>query len=894
MRRDSEEVSRPNRAAARVRGGTVTRRLYPRVAATLSATLAGMGDVAQRLLAARLPAPRPHQQAALDAFRAHADAVRFHFVMPPGSGKTLLGSLIGQELGRQILVLVPNTAIQSQWLQLWQRAGSVSVADDRELVADVTVLTYQALATFDEDASEKDPVARLHPEAAAMVQRLRDGQFTLVLDEAHHLAAVWGTLLADVLKQAQAVVVALTATPRDALNAEEADLMEGLFGPVLHAVSTPALVRDGVLAPYRELPWFVTPTPSELEYLAQSALRWQELLAAVTAPDFAQVGLFGYVDSAWVRHEGVSWSHIDRSRPDIARAVLRMAHAGLCALPDGARMRDEHRQEVQVDDWVAVLGDYGRTVLAPANEPGWEQLRTGLRALGWTMTTRGVRRGQSSIDRVLARSAAKAVAAGYVIAQERLVRGDDLRAIVLTDFENAQAAPPADVRSVLSQDAGSAWESLTQVQAANPDLRVVLMTGNSVGGRPEILRALQQPGVTVEPRPDGLAQLVGPWGPRDWVPAITRAFQAGDVDVLVGTRGLLGEGWDAPAVNVLVDLTVATTSTAVVQVRGRAIRHDPQRPDKVAHVWSVTAVDDAHPRGDLDHRRLVAKHRGYLAPDAASRIVAGVEHLDDRISPYAPPVAEVRDAVNATALDVAGDLAGTRQAWQIGQPYRDVLETAVRVTTSRTAAVGAPEPAVPRRPGMAVAMIGAAGVTGGVAAAAAQAPTPGVATAAVATGALGAGGAWLVRRWRELRAEKRVGVDGLLIAFGSAVAATLAVDPARVLARPDAGGQWSVVLDDATLSLRFAEALEQIISPVDYPRYLIDRRLRGRAVMWHAVPDVFGVNKSAAQAFAEQWRRYVGRGRLVYTGAPDGAGVAEAVRGLDPLDLSSALYAQWD
>ena len=127
-----------------------------------------------------------------------------------------------------------------------------------------------------------------------------------------------------------------------------------------------------------------------------------------------------------------------------------------------------------------------------------------------------------------------------------------------------------------------------------------------------------------------------------WVAHLTAAFQAGEIDVLVGTRGLLGEGWDAPAANVVVDLTAATTATAVVQIRGRAIRRDPVRADKLAHVWSVAAVDDGHPRGDLDYRRLVAKHRGYLAPDAQGRIVAGVAHLDARCTPFAAPPPDQR------------------------------------------------------------------------------------------------------------------------------------------------------------------------------------------------------------------------------------------------------------
>ncbi len=861
-----------------------------------------MGSVSQRLVQATFPALRRHQAQALEVYRREPGRPRYHFVLPPGSGKTLLGAVISQQVGRKVLVLVPNTAIQAQWLRLWRDAGSVTVADDRSLAADVTVLTYQALATFDEDTSGESVMARLHPNALEVIEALHTGEpFTLVLDEAHHLAQTWGELLAEVLRQAHGgeadgpVVVALTATPRDSLSTGEAALVEELFGPVLFAVSTPALVRDAVLAPYRELAWFVAPTDGEREYLAQSAVRWQEVITSVMAPGFGQPGLLAYLDDAWVRHDGVSWSHIERTRPELARALLRCSHNGLVALPDGARMRDEHRQPMQVDDWIAILSDYGRTVLAASapEQPGWERLRAGLRSVGWTLTRNGARRGQSSVDRVLARTAAKAVAAGYLVGQELLVRGDDLRAIVLTDFENVGATPPADLAGVLGQQAGSAWEALSQIQEANPGLRVVLVTGSSVGGTAETLAVVVPGDMQVVPRDDGLAQIEGAWGPRQWVTHVTDLFQSGQIDVLVGTRGLLGEGWDAPAANVLIDLTAATTATAVVQIRGRAIRRDPQRPDKLAHVWSVVAVDDGHPRGDLDYRRLVAKHRGYLAPDAMGRIVAGVGHLDPRCSVYAPPTLREREAINADALVAAGRIDESRSAWRIGTAYRDVTETLVRVRPAPTVSLGVPEPAVRAWPRWPVPAIG--GLVAGSAAIAAQAPTVGAAVAALA----GAGLAWTaqagVRALRIRRIAEELGADGMLLAFGRAVAAAMG-STAPVVVAPDASGDWVVQLADAGAeeSRRFADAFEQILQPVDFPRYLVSRRLGNRrAVMWHAVPDSFGVNKQSAAGFHGAWQQFVSRGQLLYTGSPEGAGVAESVRGLDPLDLTTAMSAQW-
>src|SRR5205814_6063487 len=87
------------------------------------------------------------------------------------------------------------------------------------------------------------------------------------------------------------------------------------------------------------------------------------------------------------------------------------------------------------------------------------------------------------------------------------------------------------------------------------------------------------------------------WRPREYVPLLTRYFEEGRSRCLVGTRALLGEGWDAASVNVLIDLTTAGTSTAVHQMRGRSLRKDPAWPGKVADNWDVVCVAPEHPRG---------------------------------------------------------------------------------------------------------------------------------------------------------------------------------------------------------------------------------------------------------------------------------------------------------
>ena len=109
----------------------------------------------------------------------------------------------------------------------------------------------------------------LHPNGRALIARLQaGGPWTLVLDECHHLLELWGRLLQAVIEQlGQPRIVGLTATPPHLMTAEQAVLHRALFGAVDLEVSAPALVREGLLAPYQELAFLTRPSPAEADYI---------------------------------------------------------------------------------------------------------------------------------------------------------------------------------------------------------------------------------------------------------------------------------------------------------------------------------------------------------------------------------------------------------------------------------------------------------------------------------------------------------------------------------------------------------------------------------------------------------------------------------------------------
>jgi hypothetical protein len=561
----------------------------------------------------------------------------------------------------------------------------------------------------------RELLASLHPNGQRLLATLKAaGPVTLVLDECHHLLELWGRLLLAILAELpDPRIIGLTATPPHMMTTEQAALHQELFGTVDLEVSAPALVRDGHLAPYQELAWFTTPTPAEADYIGGQALRFAELRAGLLDPGFASTPFLAWLQQRVVERRAadtgaqLSWERFAKGEPALADAALRLHCDGMLQLPDGAAVREQHRRPPTAEDWIALIGDYCRHCLLPGmdsdgrDKAAYEAIRAALPSIGFRLTRAGIRAAESPVDRVLARSAGKAQAAAELLRAEYGELGGQLRVLVLTDFAEAGGTVPAALAGVLDEGAGGAVLALRTLLAdeVTAGLDPVLMTGQRVAcgadTAPRLVAWLREvaPGLAVAAGPadaSGLVSVSGSrgWEPRRYVPLVTRFFTEGGTRALIGTRALLGEGWDAPAVNVTVDLTAATTPTSVVQARGRALRRDAGWPEKVADNWSVVCVTDAHPKGAADYDRFVRKHNRYFALAATGDIASGVSHVDPDLSPFEPPAAQKTPGLNARMLLRVGDRASSRELWRIGQPYADEPVATVVVASRRPLGLG--------------------------------------------------------------------------------------------------------------------------------------------------------------------------------------------------------------
>ena len=842
--------------------------------------------------------------AALDAVEELRSAGRSAVcvVLPPGMDWPALGLAVARGLRRRTLVLTPNTAVQGQWQRTWAASGgavpppgsvdgAVTVvttlglsawhrgADDEPVEDDTSPLLAQSRRSAVLGADGADLLSLLHPAGRALLERAAaaGGPWTLVLDESASLLETWGPLVGALARAlgTDTWVLGLSATPSELMAERPRALHSALFDGAEVDVSAPSAVVRGDLAPYQELVLVTAPTPDEDAAIDVERTRFADLSHELLV---LGTGTLPFVE--WLRRrlhdrgveaggERRSWRALARDEPALARAGLRLVHAGVLALPSGARLAEEHRAPADGDDWAVLLGAYASEQLAGRSAADDVRLLTGvtqvLPGLGWSLTDRGLRPTASPVEQTCTRSAAKAAAALDVLAAELDGRGEELRALVVCDAEQGTQVRRGPAESRLRPGApapGSADAAFLALAGSDlaEVLRPVLCTGRTLALRREDLAALRAfAPARVADRlvaesfagHRSVVRISGGqgWDARAWVPLVTDWLAEGGTRALVGTRALLGLGWSCPSLSVVVDLTTSSAATTVRQVHGRAPGLDPGRPQEVADTWTVACVADGHPRGGADLLRVARAAEHVLAPADDGTVEAGIGHADGALAAGARPSPEVRAAVAGRAAARVTDRGAVRQAWTrcaedgvarlslrvrstrpLGLPADVVPAPLLTAHSTLGAPAPAPLPRTPQRGRLWPLPVGAAvAVSAGSTATLSAAVGAG---AGLATGLL-LGGIAAGSRWRSQSAA----LDRLPADPQAAVLRSLAAVVADALRDYGAtstgaagvdvttsGDEHVCVLDGPVEDARrFASSLDELLAPLGEPRWLVSR-----------------------------------------------------------------------
>lgn len=605
---------------------------------------------------------------------------------PPGSGKTLMGLACALRRGHKTLILSPNTTLQYQWAKQWNtHAVSFSellnpaecVGFDPAEQPLILSSTYQLLSS----AYRQDNTTLFADFS----------QYTfIILDECHHVRRQWGEaiLALEHWRQRQnlppVLRLGLTATPPIEVSNQEKEQLHQLLGDVDYAISLPAMIRSGRLAPFQDLIYLVRPSAQETRYIQSAHQSLHALQTQWAQPQDTQPGLALFAESWLLQYQDDNDKDLD-----LYLACLRyLHHIGI--LVQDIHWHPEQEESLTMDDHAALLGAYALKHLGE-DHPEFETLRHSLDLLGYRYRQGRFWPIEGQVEKVLGLSSAKYDALSTILNTEYTVLHDDLRCLVLTDFALTHTpGQRSALHGLKDPDAGGALSLFRHICLHHKDLKPILMTGQYLLCCPELqdacLAYLQThlPAYRISTQAFDLFYAIEAspgWSGKDYVATMTDFFSQGESLCLVGTRGLLGEGWDCPALNTLIDFTRTTTFVSVNQIRGRTLRKDPQSPLKVANQWDVVALIPELESGLKDLERWQRKHQHYYGLCDDGLIEKGVGHVHASFTRRDPQELFLHlDDLNSVMLARATQRLQTYDQWKIGSPYQDRHQDTLQIT----------------------------------------------------------------------------------------------------------------------------------------------------------------------------------------------------------------------
>lgn len=860
---------------------------------------------------------RPYQLRVLNAIKALLDDNRLHIVAAPGAGKTTLGLEVFRLLAKKTLVLSPTRVIRDQWVDRLKDFTTENVSDLAWISKSIhdpkvlTSVTYQALhAQFSEELEnvEAEELADFDENDSLkggginnFIKTVEEHKIeVLILDEAHHLKAEWWRAIEKVCSHfPDIVLVALTATPPYDSQKHEWSRYEQLCGPIDEEISIPELVKASTLCPHQDFVWACNTTKKESKLVNEYDDKVRKLCQSL----FQNEGFLQVVSShPWVHGNIVEQDIL--KEPDVAISIISYLHA--------KQLTVNGRFLQHLDLTLSDIPEFGRhwwqvlveSVLFskkyPQNETNVtfiKQLKKELRAAELLKKRELSIEHSKFIERSLAISSAKVFACSEIHQREYEMRQDDLCQVILTDYIRDEFLV-SDINCVDSEDLSlGAYPVFKQLTTTTkiPE-KIGLLTGRLavIPDRLEksILKLISSSNVTVTSMSqlEGYKKISAPL--NQLTVAFTELLVNGELKTLVGTRSLLGEGWDAPTINSLILASTVGSFMLTNQMRGRAIRRVSSNPEKVSSIWHLVAINGKSESGWRDYHNLKKRFNTFVGLSEYSLIIeSGFERIENKQLKFRCslatdiPSCSVKSSISENNMEMIQRLTNLpkiKTRWQ----------TALNAESRGRVLPSVKSDTLPELRGymlkntfkylmtqLLIALF--AGLQFALYSAGNSLSDLMVLLFVVTLGIL------VYKLPTTLSCLNiligYLPVDGALRQIGNALRE--AMHDADFISCSQAGtyvnlskladGSCYLALTGGTFyeSSLFADCMSEILSPIDSPRYMISRTGKFAGFLrtdYHSVPTRFGVKKELAEIFCESWERYVGKCELIYTRSKEG------------------------
>ena len=847
---------------------------------------------------------RKYQARVLNASETYLKDKKIHIVAAPGAGKTTLGIELIRRTGKPCLILSPRIVIRQQWLERIESAFLIDgLAPQAYLSNDIrhpkliTSITYQTLfcgmtqyqgTEEEEDSFYTEEVDFSEFQLLQTVKRA--GIQVICLDECHHLKNEWWKALESFMQEmTDCIVISLTATPPYDAAPAQWERYCNMCGPVDEEISVPELVKEGSLCPHQDYVYFNYPSKEE-EAMVQAFRQQAETMYLRFMEDAAFTDAI-QTHAALQNADLFADSMLEK--PSYLSALLIFCQAKKIAFsPKWLRLLQIKKLPAMSVKWMELLlqgflyEDISNYRCEDALRERWIKE---LKAHGLLEKKQVSFLVNRILEKTLINSVGKLKSIQTIAHAEFTNMKDSLRMLILTDYIRREQL---QMLGDLSQQPNSIGVlpifELLRRQNCTWRLGVlcgslILLPETSLNGLEEAAKAAgcYEP-LRLKPLYDaqgnslGYSELEIQGKIHLYAQLVTKLLEQGLIQVLIGTKSLLGEGWDSPCINSLILASFVGSFVLSNQMRGRAIRTMPGNPEKTSNIWHLICLSHKAeqrekkmlgiPDAELseDYAMLKRRMEGFfgVSYDGTS-IENGIERLNIICPPYSP--AHIKE-INKEMLQRSGERKKLFEQWHNAVFLYEQMETTEECTMNRE----------PLQSGALffhaifyIALLLAGEITAALLFLGSGMKTLFALLSVCFTLLLLWIGVTLLKHRSPLKRLKQMGQGVLtaLIRIGQITSAC------RVEADNIQGIFYGIWLTGGTAREKnvFACCMEELLLPVDNQRYLLHSK-KGNLTLasYYCVPSLFAKTKDDAVLFQKALEPHIGKYDLIYTRSVQG------------------------
>ena len=608
---------------------------------------------------------RDYQQRVLDNSKRFIEDGKVNIVAAPGSGKTILGLEIIKRLGKPCLIFSPTTTIRQQWGERFEEAFLPEnskideyVSFDLNNIKLLNSITYQALYSAMDKVKVESEEESIDYSNIDLFSLMKEKNIkTICVDEAHHLQNEWQKALEKFIKglDKDIKIIALTATPPYDASPQEWERYISVCGEIDDEIFVPELVKEKTLCPHQDYVLFNYPTKEEIESFKTHRENCSKALN--------EISLLPFIDLLSDKIDDINKSINEHIYANFKNFVAVYVFLNNFNKKVNKNLFKTLTNSKNIPEMDLVYAERAIQFLVTDTYITTEQEKESLIAILKKYSLFHKRKVEldlsDKLKKSLISSTGKLNSITKIVETESKILKEKLRMLVLTDYIKKESV--VNVGTENNIDNISIVSIFEEIRRKNTNVKVGCLSGSLVILPFEVSKVLETDfnftskhfkAEKIANTDYAIFNFKG--NNRNKVVIVSRLFEEGHIQVLVGTQSLLGEGWDSPCINSLILASYVGSFMLSNQMRGRAIRIYKKDKTKTSNIWHLVtvepnyileenafkrmqkkSVEDVQNLNSADYQTLSRRFECFVGPNySTNEIESGIERITFIEPPY--------------------------------------------------------------------------------------------------------------------------------------------------------------------------------------------------------------------------------------------------------------------